>query len=115
MLPLDYLAVRCARAAATVLGVVTLVFLLVHLIPGDPVDAILGEQASPEERALLRHYLRLDRPLPEQYLTFLGEVANGTLGHSFRRRSETVFSLRLPRCAAARPGTGRRPRFPCWE
>jgi peptide/nickel transport system permease protein len=93
MLPLDYLAVRCARAAATVFGVVTLVFLLVHLIPGDPVDAILGDQASPEERAELRHYLKLDRPLPEQYLIFLGEVGNGTLGHSFRRRTETVSSL----------------------
>ncbi len=93
MLPLGYLAVRCARAAATVLGVVTLVFLLVHLIPGDPIDAILGEQASPEERAELRRYLKLDRTLPEQYLSFLGEVADGTLGHSFRRRSETVWSL----------------------
>ena len=93
MLPLGYLAVRCARAAATVLGVATLVFLLVHLIPGDPVDAILGDQASPEDRAELRSYLRLDRPLPEQYLTFLGEVADGTLGHSFRRRTETVSSL----------------------
>jgi peptide/nickel transport system permease protein len=93
MLPLGYLAVRCARAAATVLGVVTLVFLLVHLIPGDPVDAILGDQASPEDRAELRRYLRLDRPLPEQYLAFLGEVADGTLGHSFRRRTETVSSL----------------------
>ena len=93
MLPLGYLAVRCARAAATVLGVVTLVFLLVHLIPGDPIDAILGDQASPEERAELRRYLKLDRPLAEQYLGFLGEVADGTLGHSFRRRSETVWSL----------------------
>lgn len=93
MLPLGYLAVRCARAAATVLGVVTLVFLLVHLIPGDPVDAILGDQASPEDRAELRRYLRLDRPLPEQYLAFLGEVADGSLGHSFRRRTETVSSL----------------------
>jgi len=92
MLPLDYLAVRCARAGATVFGVVTLVFLLVHLIPGDPVDAILGDQASPEERAELRHYLKLDRPLPEQYLIFLGEVADGSLGHSFRRRTETVSS-----------------------
>lgn len=88
-----YLAWRFLRALVTVWGVVTLVFLLVHLIPGDPIDAILGDQAAPEDRQALRRTLRLDRPLLEQYGDFLGDVGNGTFGRSFRRRQETVRDL----------------------
>jgi peptide/nickel transport system permease protein len=90
-----YLLLRIARAGATVFGVVSLVFLLVHLIPGDPIDAILGDQASPEDRQALRTSLRLDRPLPEQYAAFLGDVVTGTLGHSFRSRDQEVAELVL--------------------
>jgi len=88
-----YIGQRLARAALTIFGVVTLVFLLVRLIPGDPVDAILGDQAAPEDRAALRTALELDRPMVLQYGSFLGHVADGSLGHSFRRRQETVSSL----------------------
>lgn len=77
----------------TVLGVITLVFLLVRLIPGDPVEAILGEDAAPEDRIAMRSALLLDRPLLEQYTGFLGSVADGTLGHSFRSRSTAVSVL----------------------
>lgn len=84
---------RLVRALLTVWGVVTLVFLMVHLIPGDPIDAILGDQAAPEDRAALRRTLHLDRPLLEQYGVFVGDVANGTLGVPFRRRQVTVASL----------------------
>lgn len=88
-----YVVARVLRALLTVWGVVTLVFLLVHLIPGDPVDAILGDQAAPEDRASLRHTLRLDQPLPAQYALFLGDVVNGSLGQSFRARDREVSSL----------------------
>lgn len=88
-----YLIARLARGVATVLGVTTLVFLLVHLIPGDPVQALLGDQASPEDRAALRGALRLDRPLPEQYVLFCQDIANGSLGHSFRNQMQSVSSL----------------------
>src|SRR5688572_26965868 len=88
-----YLAARIGRAALTVVGVVTLVFLLVRVIPGDPIDAILGDQAAPEDRAALREALLLDRPFGEQYLTFLGDLADGSLGRSFRKRDRTVSSL----------------------
>ena len=90
-----YVAARLVRAALTVLGVVTIVFLLVRLIPGDPVDAILGDQAAPEDRAALRQALRLDRPVLEQYVAFLGDVADGSLGVSFRQRNVEVSSLVL--------------------
>jgi len=74
-----YVAARLARAALTVLGVVTAGFLLV--------------QAAPEDRAALREALRLDRPVGEQYVAFLGDVADGTLGISFRRRDTHVSSM----------------------
>jgi peptide/nickel transport system permease protein len=90
---LRYLAGRLVRAALTVFGVVTLVFLLVRAVPGDPVQAILGDQASPEDRAALREALRLDRPLGAQYVAFLGDVADGSLGQSFRKRDRTVASM----------------------
>lgn len=89
----QYLTIRLLRAVLTVWGVITLVFLLVHIIPGDPIDAILGDRAAPEDRAALRVTLRLDRPLPEQYADFMAEVAAGTLGRSFRNRTSTVASM----------------------
>ena len=90
---LRYLLIRFGRALATVFGVVSLVFLLVHLIPGDPIDAILGDQAAPEDRAALRAALRLDRPLPEQYRAFLDDVISGDLGRSFRARERSVADM----------------------
>lgn len=90
---MGYIAGRLFRAAVTVLGIVTLVFLVVRLVPGDPVDAIVGDQASPEDKAELRKTLGLDRSLPEQYVAFLGDVANGSLGTSFRKRGTPVSQL----------------------
>ena len=88
-----YLVGRIFRAALTIVGIVTLVFLLVRLIPGDPVDAILGDQAAPEDRAALRELLRLDRPFGEQYVDFSRDVLDGTLGISFRQPDRTVRSM----------------------
>ncbi len=90
---LRYLTGRLLRAGLTVVGLVTIVFLLVRLIPGDPVEAILGDQAGPEEKAELRKALDLDRPVGQQYLSFIGDVANGSLGHSFRQPDQSVWSL----------------------
>lgn len=84
---------RCARAALTTLGVVTLTFLLILAVPGDPVDAILGDQAAPEDRAAVRSALHLDEPVWQQYGRFLASVADGTLGHSFRHPARTVAGL----------------------
>ena len=88
-----YLAGRLVRAGLTVIGLVTIVFLLVRLIPGDPVEAILGDQAGPEEKAELRRSLNLDRPVGEQYVSFVGEMLDGTMGTSFRRPDRSVWSL----------------------
>lgn len=66
------------------LGVATLVFSLIHMIPGDPAQAMLGEAASPADVAALRAKLGLDRPLLEQYGGFLAGLARGDLGTSLR-------------------------------
>ncbi len=79
---LRLVAVRCAEAVPTLLGVATLVFFLLHLVPGDPVDALLGETALPADRAALREALRLDEPLGRQYLDFLEGLARGDWGSS---------------------------------
>lgn len=73
---------QLAAKAITLWGVVTLVFLLLHLVPGDPVDALLGEQAMPADREQLRRDLGLDLPLGEQYVRFIKGVAHGDLGTS---------------------------------
>ncbi len=93
-----YLAWRTLRALGTIAGVVTLVFALVRVVPGDPVDALLGEQASPEDRALMRARLHLDESLPTQYLRFLGDLADGSLGRSFR--SDATVASQIAAVAA---------------
>lgn len=75
---------RLVLALPTLFGVVTLVFFFIHLTPGDPVDVMLGEAASAADRDHLRAALGLDRPLTEQYLTFLAHAARGDLGRSLR-------------------------------
>ena len=73
---------RLLLTAPTVLGAATLVFLLIHLVPGDPVDVMLGESAHVADKEELRRALGLDRPLLEQYRTFLTGLATADLGHS---------------------------------
>jgi len=82
----------------TLLGVVTLVFAFLHLVPGDPVEIMLGESAAPADVAALRHDLGLDRPLPAQYARFLVRVAHGDLGQSiaFRAPVAAVIGDRYP-------------------
>ena len=64
--------------------VLTLVFLLVHIVPGDPVEQMLGEGAAPGAAAQLRHTLGLDLPLHAQYGRYLAQLIHGDLGQSFR-------------------------------
>jgi len=73
---------RLLWTAPILLGVVSLVFLLLHLVPGDPVDLMLGEQALAADRAQLRAQLGLDRPLGEQYAKYLRRTIAGDLGLS---------------------------------
>jgi peptide/nickel transport system permease protein len=82
----------------TLLGVVTLVFLLIHLIPGDPVEVMLGETANTADREELRRSLGLDRPLLTQYRSFLSDLAAGDLGRSLYERNtvSAIVRARFP-------------------
>jgi ABC-type dipeptide/oligopeptide/nickel transport system permease component len=82
----------------TLLGVVVIVFAFVHLVPGDPVEIMLGESAAPADRVALRHALGLDRSLPVQLVAFLGGLAHGDLGWSiaYRMPVATLVAARWP-------------------
>jgi len=73
---------RVLQALPTLLGVATLVFFLLHMVPGDPVDALLGETAMPADREALRQALHLDQPMLFQYGHYLSGLATGDWGTS---------------------------------
>ena len=79
-----FLARRLLLTVPVLLGVATLVFSLIHVSPGDPAHAMLGETAAPSDVADLRQRLGLDRPLLVQYAAFLGGLLRGDLGTSLR-------------------------------
>ena len=93
-----FLVRRLALTLPVLFGVSTLVFALIHFIPGDPAQAMLGETASDEDVQALRERLGLDRPLVEQYGTFLAGVARGDLGTSLRTNEPVATAIldRLP-------------------
>lgn len=76
---------RALAGIVLIFAVVLIAFLLIHIAPGDPLDAIIGDYpVSLEYRAELRARLALDRPLSEQLLAYLGSLARGQMGYSFR-------------------------------
>lgn len=79
---IGYLLRRIAQVLPVALGVATVVFALIHLVPGDPVEMMLGEGARAADAEALRASLGLDRPLGEQYLGFLRGLPAGDLGTS---------------------------------
>ena len=95
---INYLVRRLIALAPVALGVVTLTFAIIHLVPGDPVVAMLGETAGPADIVGMRHQLGLDRPLLEQYLAYLGGLAVGNLGESisYRKPVSRLIADRYP-------------------
>lgn len=81
---LRYLSLRLLLALPALWLILTMVFLLAHIVPGDPVAQMLGEGARAEDLQQLRHALGLDLPLPVQYGKYLAGVVRGNLGESFR-------------------------------
>ena len=78
----EYLGRRILALVPVMFVVATLVFVLMHITPGDPVSAMLGLDASPEDIARMRNRLWLDEPLYIQYVRWLGKLARGDLGES---------------------------------
>ncbi|WP_225772861.1 glutathione ABC transporter permease GsiC [Inquilinus sp. Marseille-Q2685] len=83
---LHYLIRRLLGIVPVMLVISLLVFGFVHMLPGDPARLVAGPDATAEDIALVRADLGLDRPLVEQYLTFLGHIAQGELGTSLKTR-----------------------------
>jgi len=89
-----YLIRRLLLTIPVMLGVATLVFALIHLVPGDPAQAMLGETAPQADVLKLRHSLGLDQPLLTQYRTFMTGLARGDLGTSFRYNVPVTAQIR---------------------
>lgn len=98
---LRFLIRRVVLTIPVLLGVATLVFALIHLVPGDPAVSMLREGATAEEVSALRARLGLDRPLLEQYGAFLAALAKGDLGTSFRYNTPVAreIAARIPNTA----------------
>ena len=79
-----YLSFRILLALPALWLILTMVFMLAHIVPGDPVAQMLGEGARADDLQQLRHTLGLDLPLPVQYGRYLAGIAHGNLGESFR-------------------------------
>ena len=78
-----FLARRLLGLISVLLGVITIVFLIIHLVPGDPARIMLGESALPSDVEALRESLGLNRPLIVQYFDFFAKLFQGDLGRSF--------------------------------
>ncbi len=104
-----YFLHRLLLLLPTLLGAVTLVFFLLHLVPGDPVEVMLGETAGAADKEELRRALGLDRPIVEQYGEFFGKLIHGDLGRSLYEqaavaeliRARLPATLELTLCATA--------------
>ena len=91
-----FLSRRLAALVPVLIGVSVVIFLLMHLAPGDVTTTLLGPQATEADRAALRVTLGLDQPVPVQYARWVAQVAQGDLGTSIAT-SRPVASLILPR------------------
>ena len=98
MRTLRYLSIRAAYALPVIWLVVSVVFLLIHLVPGDPILQMLGEGAPAADIAATRHAYGLDAPLTEQYLHYWKGVLHGDLGPSlrFNQNAGKLIAQRYP-------------------
>lgn len=93
-----FLVLRLAQSVPVLLGVTVVVFVLIHLVPGDPAQTALGPRATPEAIDALRQQWGLDEPLYAQYLLFIERLASGELGTSLRfgQSAGELIAARLP-------------------
>lgn len=93
-----YFLNRLLLFVPTLIGALTLVFFLINLVPGDPVEVMLGETASATDKEELRRQLGLDQPVLTRYIGFLADLSRGDLGHSLYESAEVaeLIAARLP-------------------
>lgn len=93
---LTYAARRVALSVVVLFGLLVATFVIIHLVPGDPVQQLLGSRATPQAIAAARQELGLDRPLLSQFASFVGGVLSGDLGRSIPLNA-SVASVIAPR------------------
>jgi ABC-type dipeptide/oligopeptide/nickel transport system permease component len=91
---ISFILRRLLLAIPTLFGVLVIVFLLLYVAPGDPVQEMVGERADPETVARLRAELRLDDPLHKQFIHYAGGVVQGDLGRSYITRRPILQDIR---------------------
>ncbi|MCW2642715.1 MAG: diguanylate cyclase [Dactylosporangium sp.] len=96
-----FLSRRLLQAVVVIFIITVIVFILMHLLPGGPARASLGVEATPADIAAFNRAHGFDKPLPTQYLTWLGGLLRGDLGYSFKENSSVLSLLadRLPKTA----------------
>lgn len=115
---LSFIARRLGLLIPTFFGVTLLTFALIRLIPGDPVEVMMGERrVDPQMHAEALHRLGLDKPLYQQYLDYVGNLAQGNLGeslttregvwHEFLTCSRRPWNCPWPPCSSPAPSA-------CW-
>ncbi|KZE81476.1 peptide ABC transporter permease [Paenibacillus jamilae] len=95
----SYIVKRLAILIPVLLGMTLIVFSIIHAIPGDPAETILGDKATEQSKQALREQLGLDKPWLQQYGTYLSELARGGLGDSIRTRQPIAREM-VPYLAA---------------
>ena len=89
-----YVGRRLLLAIPTLLGASIIVFAMVHLAPGDPIAAVMPAESSQAEIEATKRAYGFDKPLPVQYLVWLGRVAQGDLGKSIATRRAVILDVR---------------------
>ncbi|NOU39869.1 MAG: ABC transporter permease [Methylotenera sp.] len=89
-----FLIKKLSNLATVIFGVLLLTFLLIHLVPGDPVEVMLGESASSADRAALRADLGLNQPLVQQFGSYLSKLAHGDFGQSIHTKTPIIDLLK---------------------
>lgn len=90
MKALEYFGRKGVQSLITLVGVVTAIFFIMRCLPGDPIDLMLGDYALSVEKETLRHALGFDRPLYQQFLTYLSGLARGDLGQSLHFKKPVI-------------------------
>lgn len=96
-----FIVARLIALMPVLLGITLATFVLTRMVPGDPARVLIGEGASVEALAALRAELGLDRPLPQQYLLYLGDLVRGDLGRSLRTGRPISLELSVRFAATA--------------
>jgi peptide/nickel transport system permease protein len=89
-----FLIKKLSNLATVIFGVLLLTFLLIHLVPGDPVEVMLGESASTADRAQLRADLGLDQTLIQQFGSYLTKLSQGDFGHSIHTKTSIIETIK---------------------